>query len=101
MPLIYLLAERNAGGTERLYRERYPQIDGPDRWMYSNLNHNLCEYGSLRGHRHNEEVPRVTRTPSMEHNILDIVQRNQSNSVRVVAAAAGGSRSSVRRCFAM
>ncbi|GFX07507.1 hypothetical protein TNCV_5092211 [Trichonephila clavipes] len=31
MRLIYALAEGNARLTERLYRERYPQRDAPDR----------------------------------------------------------------------
>ncbi|GFU59959.1 uncharacterized protein TNCV_667491 [Trichonephila clavipes] len=48
MHLIYGLTEGNAQVAERLYRERYPQADAPNRWMFINLPHNLCKYGSLR-----------------------------------------------------
>lgn len=97
MHLMYGLAEGNARAAARLYRERYPQRDAPDRRMFSNLHHNLCEYGSLRGNRHSEGRPRVTRTPRMEQNVLDTVRRNPSASVRAVATAVGESRNSVHR----
>ncbi|GFV65472.1 QLQ domain-containing protein [Trichonephila clavipes] len=48
MHLIFGFVERNARETEKLYRERYPQIDALDHRMFTNLHHNLCEYGSLR-----------------------------------------------------
>ncbi|GFU85969.1 hypothetical protein TNCV_3069711 [Trichonephila clavipes] len=50
--LIYGLAKGNARALERLFRERYLQIDAPDHRMYANLHHNLCEYGSLQDNRH-------------------------------------------------
>ncbi|GFS62139.1 hypothetical protein TNCV_476881 [Trichonephila clavipes] len=51
MHLIYGLAEGNAREAKRLYRERYPQRDTPDRRMFAILPHNLCEYGSLPSNR--------------------------------------------------
>ncbi|GFV57134.1 DUF4817 domain-containing protein [Trichonephila clavipes] len=47
MHLIYGLADGNTRAAERLYRGRYPQRDVPDRQMFANLHHNLCEYESL------------------------------------------------------
>ncbi|GFV93719.1 hypothetical protein TNCV_366201 [Trichonephila clavipes] len=47
--------------------------------------------------RHTESGPRVTRTPSMEQNVLDTVLRNSSTSIRLIAAAVGGTRGSVHR----
>ena len=73
MYLMYVLAEGNARAAARLYREKYPQRDVPDHRMFSNLHHNLSEYGSLRSNRQSEGRPRVTRTPNMEQNALDTV----------------------------
>ncbi|GFW05888.1 hypothetical protein TNCV_603601 [Trichonephila clavipes] len=42
---------------------------------------------------------RVTRTSSVEQNVLDTVQRKSSTSVREFAAAVGGSWNSVHRGF--
>ncbi|GFV81393.1 uncharacterized protein TNCV_2034021 [Trichonephila clavipes] len=41
MHLIYGSAEGNAWLTERLYREKYPHRDAPDRMIFVNLYHNL------------------------------------------------------------
>ena len=97
MHLIYGLAEENAQVAKRLYRERYPQRNALDHWMFSNLHHNLCEYGSLRGNKYSEGGPRVNLTPRMEENVLDTIRRNPSASVRAVATDFEGSRTSVHR----
>ncbi|GFT52760.1 hypothetical protein TNCV_206021 [Trichonephila clavipes] len=60
--------------------------------MFTNLHHNLNEYGSLPGNRHSEDGPLVTRTFSAKRNLWDTVRRNLSISVKVIAAAVGGSR---------
>ena len=65
MHLMYGLAEGNARAAARLCKERYPP-DAPDCRIVSNLHHNLCECGSLRGNRQSEGRLRVTRTPRME-----------------------------------
>ncbi|GFY33297.1 hypothetical protein TNCV_1241471 [Trichonephila clavipes] len=78
MLLIHGLAKGNARGAERLYCEKYPQRDELISRMFFNLHHNLGEYGSLRGNRHNKGVSRVNRTPSMEQNLLDAVQNRTS-----------------------
>ncbi|GFV52451.1 hypothetical protein TNCV_2771981 [Trichonephila clavipes] len=51
--------------------------------MFTNLHENLGEDGSFRGNRGS----RVTRTPSMEQNVLDTVRRNPGTSVHAVTAA--------------
>ncbi|GFX63800.1 hypothetical protein TNCV_5032711 [Trichonephila clavipes] len=58
MHLIHELAEGNVRTTERLDHER-----------------------------HNESEPRVSRTFSIEQNVLDTVRMNPRTSVRVIAAA--------------
>ncbi|GFX82555.1 hypothetical protein TNCV_2167031 [Trichonephila clavipes] len=69
MVQIYGLTKENARAAQRLYRERYPQTNAPDQGMLSNLYHDLCEYGSLRGDRHSEVGSQVTRIPNMEQNV--------------------------------
>ncbi|GFU07253.1 hypothetical protein TNCV_2655791 [Trichonephila clavipes] len=32
------IGKKNALAAERLYRERYPQRDAPDQWIFTNLN---------------------------------------------------------------
>ncbi|GFV63180.1 hypothetical protein TNCV_1022371 [Trichonephila clavipes] len=54
MHLIYGLEEGNARAAERLYRERYPQREALERWMFTNSHRNLCEYGLLLVNRHRE-----------------------------------------------
>ncbi|GFU16403.1 hypothetical protein TNCV_835911 [Trichonephila clavipes] len=39
-PWIYGLSEENARAAERLHRERYPQRDIPDHWMFANFYNN-------------------------------------------------------------
>ncbi|GFW72541.1 DUF4817 domain-containing protein [Trichonephila clavipes] len=75
MHLIHGLSEGNARAAERLYRERYPQRDVPDRRMFTNLHPYFCEKESLRDNRHTEGGPRVTRSASMEQNELDTVRQ--------------------------
>ncbi|GFW65862.1 hypothetical protein TNCV_586881 [Trichonephila clavipes] len=62
--LICGLAEGKAREAERLYREKYPQRDALDQRVFTNLRHNLYEYGSLRSNRHSAGGPRVAQTPS-------------------------------------
>ncbi|GFW67669.1 transposable element Tc3 transposase [Trichonephila clavipes] len=51
------------------------------------LHHIMYEYGSLRREMHRKSRPRMTRTPSMERNVSDIVRRNPNSSVGAVPAA--------------
>ena len=53
--LIYGLVEGNAQATERLYHKRYSQRDAPDCQIFTNLYHNLHEYGSLQGNWYSED----------------------------------------------
>ncbi|GFU94016.1 hypothetical protein TNCV_2391051 [Trichonephila clavipes] len=46
---------------------------------------------------HSEDGPRVIRIPASYNIVLNAVRRNPSTSVRAVATAVGGSRSSVHR----
>ncbi len=71
----------------------------PPRRVFSNVHHNLCEYGSLRVSRKNPGRSRMTRTPSMEQNVLDAVDRNPSTRIRAIAAAVRDSRRTVHRVF--
>ncbi|GFU42758.1 hypothetical protein TNCV_3139511 [Trichonephila clavipes] len=67
--------------------------DARERRMFTNLHHNMCEYGLLQGNRQSGRWPRVTRTFSIGQNVLDTVRRNLSINVRTVTATVGGSLS--------
>ncbi|GFX81788.1 histone-lysine N-methyltransferase SETMAR [Trichonephila clavipes] len=86
MHLIYELAEGNTRATERLYRERYPQRDVTDPWMFSNLHLNLCGYRSLRGIFDIKDAPRTGR-PVVENvdKITEIIEVNWHVSSRSIA----------------
>ncbi|GFX48733.1 DUF4817 domain-containing protein [Trichonephila clavipes] len=88
--LIYGLEEGNVRPAKRLFCEMYLQRDEPNHRMFTNLHHNLGDYGSIPGNKHSEGEPRVTRSPNilliffraypthcvpcMEQNVSDIVQ---------------------------
>lgn len=55
--------------------------------MVSNVHHNLCGFVSLRGSRHSEDRPYVTRTVSMEQTVVVGVDRIPSTSVLAVTIA--------------
>lgn len=61
--------------------------------MFTNLNHNVFEYASLRRNWYMEGVAQKIRTLSFEQIELDTVQRNLST----VVAAVGRSRNNVHR----
>ncbi|GFW93424.1 hypothetical protein TNCV_46271 [Trichonephila clavipes] len=87
MHLIYGLAEENARAAGRLYRERYHHRDAPERRVFTNLHHNLCQYESLRNNEHSEGWLRETRNLQLGTNLLDIVRRNTSTNARAVVEA--------------
>lgn len=51
---------------ERLNREQFRQRYVSGHYLFSHVQQNLCEYGSLRGNKLSEVKPQVTRTPAME-----------------------------------
>ncbi|GFW74393.1 hypothetical protein TNCV_2412921 [Trichonephila clavipes] len=76
-PDLRIGRKKSTSTKDKLLRERYPQRDSSAHQIFTNLHHNC---GSL-----------VTRTPSMEQNVLNTVLRNPSTSVRAVVAVIGGS----------
>ncbi|GFW60622.1 hypothetical protein TNCV_569681 [Trichonephila clavipes] len=79
--LDYIRASRGSPMPEIIFKM---YLDAWNHRMFTDL----CEYESLRGNRRSEGV---TRTSSIEQNVLDTLQSNPSTSVRAV----GGSWSSV------
>ncbi|GFV69634.1 hypothetical protein TNCV_4507491 [Trichonephila clavipes] len=71
------------GVVHKIMGENRPSLSHQ---IFTNLHHNLYEYGSLRGDRHSEGGPPVTRTLSMEPNVLDTV-RGSLDGVGAIAAA--------------
>ncbi|GFX13192.1 hypothetical protein TNCV_2989561 [Trichonephila clavipes] len=52
-----------------------------ERCIGPNFYKNWCEYGSLSGNMHCKGGPRLTRTSSLDLNVLDTIRRNPSTSV--------------------
>ncbi|KAJ4432171.1 hypothetical protein ANN_20787 [Periplaneta americana] len=65
---MYGIADGNAALARRLYQERYPQRQCPDRKTFVRLHYRLCEYGKFNSPGLGRERPRST-TPEV-HSIF-------------------------------
>lgn len=79
-----------------LYREQFRQRYVSSHYLFSHVQHNLCEYGSLRGNKLSEVKPQVTRTSAMEKTVLDAVQGVSIMIIHAVAAVVGVSRNTIQ-----
>ncbi|KAJ4439259.1 hypothetical protein ANN_07379 [Periplaneta americana] len=71
---MYGKAEGNAALARRLYQERYPQRQCPDRKTFARLHYRLCEYGSTGG----------------DSGVWDRVRRSMRHRCEVCIQAGGG-----------
>ncbi|KAJ4425767.1 hypothetical protein ANN_27390, partial [Periplaneta americana] len=81
---MYGKADGNAALARRLYQERYPQRQCPDRKTFVRLHYRLCEYGKFNSPGLGRGRPR-SRTPEVQEEILEAVNMTPSISTRRVA----------------
>ncbi|KAJ4426443.1 hypothetical protein ANN_27257 [Periplaneta americana] len=84
MHFMYGKADGNAALARRLYQERYPQRQCPDRKTFVRLHYRLCEYGKFSSPGLGRGRPRST-TPEVQEEILEAVNMTPSISTRRVA----------------
>ncbi|KAJ4447989.1 hypothetical protein ANN_09999 [Periplaneta americana] len=77
-------ADGNAALALRLYQERYPQRQCPDRKTFVRLHYRLCEYGKFNSPGLGRGRPRPI-TPEVQEEILEAVNMTPSISTRRVA----------------
>ncbi|KAJ4425962.1 hypothetical protein ANN_27588 [Periplaneta americana] len=77
---MYGKADGNGALARRLYQERYPQRQCPDRKTFVRLHYRLCEYGKFNS----PGLGRST-TPEVQEEILEAVNMTPSISTRRVA----------------
>ncbi|KAJ4432113.1 hypothetical protein ANN_20728 [Periplaneta americana] len=80
---MYGKADGNAALARRLYQERYPQRQCPDRKTFVRLHYRLCEYGKCNSPGLGRGRPRST-TPEVQEEILEAVNMTPSISTRRV-----------------
>ncbi|KAJ4427786.1 hypothetical protein ANN_25439 [Periplaneta americana] len=81
---MYGKADGNAALARRLYQERYPQRQCPDRKTFVRLHYRLCEYGKFNSPGLGRGRQRST-TPEIQEEILEVVNMTPSISTRRVA----------------
>ncbi|KAJ4429344.1 hypothetical protein ANN_26349 [Periplaneta americana] len=81
---MYGKADGNAALVRRLYQERYPQRQCPDRKTFVRLHYRLCEYGKFNSPGLGRGRPRST-TPEVQEEILEPVNMTPYISTRRVA----------------
>ncbi|KAJ4445911.1 hypothetical protein ANN_12597 [Periplaneta americana] len=78
---MYGKADGNSALARRLYQERYPQRQCPDRKTFVRLHYRLCEYGKSNSSGLGRGRPRST-TPEVQEEILEAVNMTPSISTR-------------------
>ncbi|KAJ4441953.1 hypothetical protein ANN_11817 [Periplaneta americana] len=81
---MYGKADGSAALACRLYQERYPQRQCPDRKTFVRLHYRLCEYGNFNSPGLGRGRPRST-TPEVQEEIVEAVNMTPSISTRRVA----------------
>ncbi|KAJ4452008.1 hypothetical protein ANN_03521 [Periplaneta americana] len=81
---MYGKADGNAAVARRLYQERYPQRQCPDRKTFVRLHYSLCVYGKFNSPGLGRGRPRST-TREVQEEILEAVNMTLSISTRRVA----------------
>ncbi|KAJ4443745.1 hypothetical protein ANN_05523 [Periplaneta americana] len=79
---MYGKADGNAALPRRLYQERYPQRQCPDRKTFVRLHYRLCEYGKFNSPGLGRGRSRST-TPEVQEEILEAVNMTPISTRRV------------------
>ncbi|GFT04902.1 DUF4817 domain-containing protein [Trichonephila clavipes] len=95
MHLAYGATNCSGPAAQRLYAERYPMRRIPSHNFFARLHQRLAETGSFE--RADMVRVRTARTPAVEQNVLQHVERNPRTSTRSVANSVGVSHCSVWR----
>ncbi|KAJ4432842.1 hypothetical protein ANN_21481 [Periplaneta americana] len=94
---MYGKADGNAALARRLYQERYPQRQCPDRKTFVRLHYRLCEYGKFNSPGLGRGRPRST-TPEVQEEILEAVNMTPSISTLSQALSPADYPARVRFC---
>ncbi|GFT04312.1 uncharacterized protein TNCV_1928731 [Trichonephila clavipes] len=95
MHLAYGAANCSGPAAQRLYAERYPMRRIPSHNFFARLHQRLAETGSFE--RADMVRVRTARTPAVEQNVLQHVEKNPRTSTRSVANSVEVSHCSVWR----
>lgn len=84
MHFIYGLADGNSREARRLYLERFPNRNVPDRKTFQSIHQRLHETGSLK-RSGGSGRPVTVRTVEVEENVLNMVAEDPGTSTRRIA----------------
>lgn len=84
MHFIYGLADGNSLKARRLYIERFPGRNIPDRKLFQNIHQRLHETGALKK-MGGPGKPNTVRTVELEENVLDMIEEDPSTSTRKIS----------------
>jgi transposase len=85
MHLVYGEARGNDREAQRIYQERYPQLQLSHHTTFASIDRRLREYGSLEINKLTARSPRTVRTPDLEEAVLDTIEEKPSSSTRTIA----------------
>jgi len=94
MMCVYGFCDGSATAAVEEYCRRFPVRRIPDRRVFYKVFNTLCEYGTLHSAHVSSERARKQNTEEQE-NILDMVQRSHTTSMRRLLAHIGVSRTRV------
>lgn len=84
MHFIYGLADGNSLQARRLYIERFPGRNVPDRKIFQNIHRRLHETGTLKRSGGPGRAMTI-RTVQLEQNVLDMIEEDPGSSTRKIA----------------
>jgi hypothetical protein len=82
---VFSEARGNGREAQRIYKERYPQLQLPHHTTFASIGRRLRDYGSLDINKRTAGRPRTVRTPDLEEAVLDTVEEKPSSSTRTTA----------------
>lgn len=85
MHLMYGLANCNAYEARRLYAEKFPNRNLPNRKTFQRIHERLVETGSFEKRSSHCGRPISIRTPDLEERVLHHIEENNGSSTRGIA----------------
>lgn len=85
MHYMYGLADGNALKAKRLYEERFPNRNIPDRRIFSNIHRRLCEKGNFDLDNHLKGSHQTARTQEIEEEVLNSIEEDPNLSTRKIS----------------
>ena len=97
MLLVLGFCEGNCRKSVRVYQDRFPNRQVPNRKTFARIERRLRENGRLEPLTVNCGRPRVIRNPQMEEAILDNLEEHPEKSIRILSHETGVSRYTVHK----